>query len=284
MPHVLPPLALALVAALAATPTPPAAPEASAPVRTLTITARDYAFDAPDTVMAGRTLVRLANRGPELHHAFLIRLEGGRTMADLVAALKAGGPPPAWAHDVGGPNTPAPGGASAAVVTLTPGNYALLCMIPSADGTPHVMKGMSRPLTVVAARTAIPTAGDRAATVRDPDVTMRLTDYAFTVSKPLTAGSHVVRVSNGAKQPHEVFIAKLAPGRTVKDLAVWIEKMQGPPPGMPIGGTASMASGESNDVLLDLTPGEYGLYCFVPDAKDGKPHVAHGMLRQITVR
>lgn len=284
MPHPLPPLVLALAAALAATPAPPAAPEASAPVRTLTITARDYAFDAPDTVMAGRTLVRLANKGPELHHAFLIRLDEGKTMADLAAALKAGGPPPAWAHDVGGPNAPVPGGTSTVVVTLQPGSYALLCVIPSPDGTPHVMKGMARPITVVRPRTAVPTAAERPATVREPDVTMRLDDYAFTTSKPLTAGRHVLRVTNGARQPHEVFVAKLAPGKTARDLAVWVEKMQGPPPGTPMGGTASMASGESNDVLLDLTAGEYGLYCFVPDAKDGKPHIAHGMLRQITVR
>jgi len=60
--------------------------------------------------------------------------------------------------------------------------------------------------------------------------------------------------------------------------------MQGPPPGQPIGGVAPLGRGQSNDLVVDLAPGEYGLFCFVPDAKDGKPHVAHGMLRQITVR
>ena len=28
----------------------------------------------------------------------------------------------------------------------------------------------------------------------------------------------------------------------------------------------------------------YALICFYPDAKDGKPHVMHGMLKEITVR
>ena len=46
----------------------------------------------------------------------------------------------------------------------------------------------------------------------------------------------------------------------------------------------SMAQGVVNDVVVDLTPGEYALLCFVPDAGDGKPHVAHGMVRQVTVR
>ena len=34
----------------------------------------------------------------------------------------------------------------------------------------------------------------------------------------------------------------------------------------------------------DFAPGKYGLICFLPDAKDGKPHLAHGMVREITVK
>jgi uncharacterized cupredoxin-like copper-binding protein len=53
---------------------------------------------------------------------------------------------------------------------------------------------------------------------------------------------------------------------------------------MPMGGTSFLSAGESNQVTADFEAGEYALLCFVPDAKDGKPHVAHGMVRQITVR
>ena len=42
-------------------------------------------------------------------------------------------------------------------------------------------------------------------------------------------------------------------------------------------------NGGVNYMTLDLTPGTYAFYCFVPDAKDGQPHVAHGMVREITV-
>ncbi len=52
----------------------------------------------------------------------------------------------------------------------------------------------------------------------------------------------------------------------------------------PIGGTTFLSRGASNDVTADFKPGEYALLCMVPDAGDGKPHVAHGMVRQITVR
>ena len=45
-----------------------------------------------------------------------------------------------------------------------------------------------------------------------------------------------------------------------------------------------MSRGDVVYLPVDLEPGEYGLFCFLPDAKDGKPHVAHGMVKQITVK
>ena len=37
-------------------------------------------FEAPDTISAGRTQVRLVNKGTEMHHAFLLRLDGGKRL------------------------------------------------------------------------------------------------------------------------------------------------------------------------------------------------------------
>ena len=284
----------ALALLLAALPTPPAAAR-TVPVRTLTVTARNYAYDMPDTVAAGRTEFRLLNKGTEMHHVSLVRLEGGHTVADFLAALKAGGPPPAWAHDEGGPNTPVPGGTSVAIVDLKPGNYLTVCFIPSNDGVPHVMKGMIRGFTVVepsrmkaVVKAAAPAGGALAdgtiMNVPVADVTLTLSDYGFGFSKPLTAGKHVLRIENGAKQAHEMFIVRLAPGKTAKDVAAWVEKQQGPPPAEPLGGISAMDPGHVNEIPLDLAPGTYGLLCFIPDAKDGKPHVAHGMMQDIVVK
>jgi len=263
------------------------AAEAQKPTgRVLTITAKDYAFDVPDSVAAGRTEIRLVNQGPELHHAFLIKLEDGKTPADFAQAMQAGGAFPSWARDVGGPNTPAPGKTSIAVLDLKPGTYLLTCVIPSPDGKPHMMKGMARTLTVTAPAIAQPAraVAEEASTVGAADVTMKLVDYGFDLSKPLAAGKHVIRVQNVAEQSHEVVLARLAPGKTPQDLLNWIFKPEGPPPGEPMGGTAAMAKGEWNDIVVDLTPGEYAMFCFVPDAKDGKEHVAHGMIRQFSVK
>jgi hypothetical protein len=50
-----------------------------------------------------------------------------------------------------------------------------------------------------------------------------------------------------------------------------------------VGGASFIAGPVENFVEVDLTPGEYGFLCFVPDAKDGQPHVAHGMMQQFTI-
>ena len=254
----------------------------------LVVEASDYAFTMPDSVAAGRTRIRLVNKGKEMHHMYIVRLEGGKKLADLFAAMQHSaanaapgmhGALPAWTRDMGGPNTPIPGGESGAIVDLAPGTYAVLCVIPSPDGKPHVMKGMAKELTVVAGRPA------HLVDAPAPTVTMTLTDYAFELDKPLTAGQHTIRVVNeAATQSHEVLIARLAPGKTAHDLLAWVEKMDGPPPGMPLGGTVGLAKGVENLIPVNLEPGEYALLCFLPDHKDGKPHVAHGMFRQITVK
>jgi len=191
--------------------------------------------------------------------------------------MKGDSPLPSWARDVGGPNTPGPGGESTAILRLVAGRYAMICVIPSADGKPHVMKGMAKEVIVTPATSNTSNADLRIA------ATMTLVDYGFRFSQPLQAGRQIVRVTNAAAQAHEVVIVRLKPGKTPADVLAWMEKMEGPPPGAPIGGTTPMARGEENLVTLDLTPGEYGLICFAPDANDQKPHFAHGMMATFSV-
>ena len=246
-------------------------------IRTVTVTASDYTFNAPDTIPAGMTEIRLLNRGTEMHHVMLIRFDAGKNLADLAAAMKPESSFPAWAREVGGPNTPGPGGESNAILRLVAGRYAMICVIPSSDGKPHVMKGMAKEIVVTPAASNTTNANIRVSS------TMTLFDYAFQLSQPLAAGRQTIRVKNTAAQSHEVVFLKLQPGKKVADMLGWMEKMEGPPPGAPIGGTTPMARGEENLITLDLAPGEYGLICFVPDAKDAKPHVMHGMITQLTI-
>ena len=115
------------------------------------------------------------------------------------------------------------------------------------------------------------------------DVQVVLKDYGFDVSPALTAGKHTLRVTNSAAQPHEIFIVKLDAGKSAQDLLVWFQKPEGAPPATPLGGVTFLDRGEANYLTLDLAPGQYAFYCFVPDEKDHQPHFAHGMVKQVTV-
>lgn len=242
----------------------------------VTVTATNYSFDAPAEIPAGLTTIHLVTSGPEMHHATFIRLEDGKSFDDFKQAMQKGGPPPSWAVMAGGPNPPRPGGTTDETQLLEPGSYVIICVIPGPDGVPHIAKGMMRPITVVPSSAA--QAPEPAA-----DVTVKLADYSFESSKPLTAGKHVIRIENVGAQPHELVLARLAPGKTASDLAAWVEKMDGPPPGEPLGGVATIHAGGVGFITVDVTPGDYAFLCFVPDAKDGKPHVAHGMMQDFKV-
>jgi hypothetical protein len=249
------------------------APRAPGP-NVVTLTAIDYAFGVPDTIPAGLTTFRLVNQGKELHHASLVRLGDGKTVADFQAALQAAmkhhTPPPAWMGFAGGPNTVTSGDTGTTTQTLEPGSYVFACWIPSADGVLHVMKGMLRPIVV-----SQPTA----------DLSITLTDYDFQLSQPLVAGTRVVRVENAGAQAHEIAIAALSPGKTLQDFITWDQGGgRGPPPtGRWLGGVSALDAGGHAQFTTTFVPGNYLLLCFWPDAKDGKPHIVHGMAKQISV-
>jgi uncharacterized cupredoxin-like copper-binding protein len=255
---------------------PPAAAPAPA-ANPVTFTATDYRYSGPSEIPAGLTAFRLENQGKELHHLVIARLDQGRTFDSLLAALKQPGPPPAWLHFVGGPNAAEPGDASNASTMMQPGHYAVICFIPTAAGIPHVAKGMIGGLEVTPS-----TAPE--ATAAAPDLVIKLNDYSFDLSAPLTPGKHTIRVQNDGPQTHEVVLAQFLPGKSLKDLEAW-EKggEKGPIPAKSLGGVSPMDKGESGEFTVTLEPGDYALLCFVPDAKDGKAHLAHGMTKSVKV-
>jgi len=248
--------------------------------------AKDFAFETPDSITAGWTTFHLVNDGPNLHHLQIVRLDSGKTVADFGAAMQASDknhtPPPSWIVFAGGPNAPSPKAESEATIDMQPGNYVLLCFVDIPNHVPHFTKGMLRPLTVTAAAggpAAEPTA----------DVTVTLADYSFTTAGATTAGKHTFKIVNKGPQAHEIEVVRLAPGKTMKDVNEFMEKayagkVDGPPPLDAIGGIAGMAPGMTQYFTADLTPGNYVLLCFVPDAKDGKPHLEHGMVKEFSVK
>jgi len=122
-------------------------------ISSLSVTMRDFGFDLPASLPAGRLVVKVTNAGPEWHELNLLQLAPGKTMADVQAFMshpdEAGGPPPAI--PVGGINGLGVGGAGYMLLDLQPGSYVAICNIPSAanQGKPHFALGMMKEFSVV---------------------------------------------------------------------------------------------------------------------------------------
>jgi plastocyanin len=252
-------------------------------VPVITVHAKEFAFDMPKSIAAGPTTFRLVNDGKEFHHLSIIKLEQGKTIADFGEAMKAG-KPPEWAVAYGGPNAATPGQTIAATIDMQPGNYVVVCFIPSpGEPTPHVAKGMIAPLTVTAG--GVTQAGAVTEPDPKPDLHLVMKDYAYAFSKPVTAGKHTIHVMNEGAQDHEAVMLKMAPGKRIADFNAWVmSDMKGPPPATTIDGMAGMATGRTAIFTADFTPGTYAIICFVGDKNDGKPHSEHGMMTEFEVK
>lgn len=240
--------------------------------------AQNNSFTGPDTIPAGWTQISLQNEGPEFYHVQLMRLERGKTVSDLIAALRENPIAPDWAKHYGGPNPPHVGESSTAIVFLEPGDYALIDTVPGKDGTPHIHHGMGKSLQV--------TTNDQETAVEPTaDVVMDLDDFSFSLSRPLIAGEQTIRVNNRGAQPHEVFLARLAPGKSAGDLLASLAP-DAPPEAIDwqaLGGVSVIESGAHSYFIVDLEPGTYALLCFAPDHHSGAPHAMLGMMQEFVI-
>lgn len=89
----------------------------------------------PNVVLAGR------NGGSEDHEMLVLRLSNGITSADI---LRASGPGlPEGAEFFGQVTVLAGDRADLVLVDLDPGAYTIVCLLPDANGTPHLAQGMT---------------------------------------------------------------------------------------------------------------------------------------------
>jgi hypothetical protein len=259
-----------------AVPATPAKPAAAAP-RVVSIDAKDYAFDAPESIPGGWTIIRLNNLGQEAHHAQLARLNDGVPFDAFAAAMKENpGKGQALVTMTGGDAATAPNGTSEVQLDLKPGQYVLLCFIPARDGQAHYLKGMLKPITVTAADAAVAPSTEGSITLKD---------FSFEVPAAIAAGKHAFKVSNAGPQDHEMAVVKLADGKTVADyVGFFAGKPNGPPPGQNVGGMQGLAKGADGVVDFDLPPGNYALVCQIPDPASHLAHMQMGMATGFAVK
>jgi hypothetical protein len=127
---------------------------------------------------------------------------------------------------------------------------------------------------------------------------IRLVDFSFSLDTPIVAGRHTIRVENAGAEPHDLVMMKMMPGKTIEDIQNWLNperarrtsQASGPPPSIETlaspgsgGGIAAIAPRMESFIEANITPGEYALFCMAT-APDGRSHIEHGMIRQISAR
>lgn len=274
------------------------APALAAPVEVI---ARDYAFEAPDSIPSGWTTFVLRNEGREEHFLLLQRLPDGTTLEEYKAEistpfdsawheLERGAEKaeagallvellPTWWGDVvqmGGPGFVAPGGVAQTTMSLEPGNYVLECYVKTADGVFHGMLGMLRMLTVTNAASG--------ASEPEADLAITLSNSDMPIEGDLTAGRHTVAV-HFQEHPaiglgNDVHLARLSEGTELDPLVSWmdwmnLEGLRAPAPATFLGGTHEMPVGHTAYFTVELTPGRY--------AWIAESTAAQGMVREFTI-
>ena len=271
--------ALLVVGLLFARPDMTGAAPRSAGIPEIMIHGHDFAFSGPDQIEAGLVAVTLMNDGDEPHQANIARFKDGKTIGDFAAALKQSPTAGLALVDfVGGPNTVNPGASQRVVMSLEAGDYVVLCFVPSADGVPHLAKGMIKPLTVVARASQDAQAEPKA----DAEATLK--DFMVMLPATIKAGPQTWKVTNNGPEPHELGLLRLAAGKTLDDVNAFMRQPAGPPPFAEAGGIGALAPGKSGWFDVDLQPGNYIALCFIPSAAhQGTPHFALGMQAAFTV-
>jgi hypothetical protein len=254
------------------------APVAAAPPRpgVVTFSASEHRFDGPDQLPAGQTTVHLKNRGKQPHQLQFLKLEEGKSPADLAEALKAGNNIPPWAKHMGGPNGVAAGRSAEATLYLEPGSYVIICGMPAKKHHTHAELGMQKALRVV--DTAPP----------PPEFAghfhMAMFEYEYVVVQPLQKGRHTFYVINRGNLNHQASFIRLNPGASAEDVLRALE--QDDPsrlPGTLIGGMSGLEPGRDGTFTAELSPGRYAIMCLFSNAHASDSHAAKGMVMNFTI-
>lgn len=143
-----------------------------------------------------------------------------------------------------------------------------------------------------AARAATPatSAPAAAAPANVPVVTIKVHEdsstYTFDAPAAIDAGWVELDLVNSGALAHQAGIGAVPAGADIAsyEAAVTTDPVTLTGTLDEAGGPNSIAAGQTQKVILNLKPGTYFLYCMVPDPVDDKPHVAHGMVKELTVR
>lgn len=120
----------------AVVPRPPPPP----PAPVVVVTMREFRFDYPPKVPAGRVVFRFVNAGRLIHRPSLLPL--AEDLPSLDEQLRGGQRRPVTPF--AGILDRGPGQSASFAVDLAPGRrYGIICFVRDADGSSHALKGMN---------------------------------------------------------------------------------------------------------------------------------------------
>ncbi len=258
----------------------PAAPE-------MAITGVDYGFQVSGSMAAGLTKISFTNAGKEMHMTGLGKLQAGKKLADVQAALKSGEEAAfetVFDEKEGDSNAPqvlSPGYSASTYMTLSAGTYTLICFVPAADGKAHYEKGMLSEFTVAAATSTT------AAVAPKASAELVFANGKLTGPASLPAGKTVFRVTTDAN--HELIGLIPLNGATPEQALAYIEakfESDKPPTGPDLGAIGlqihDFDAGEEIVFELDLKPGTLMLGCELEGEKEGDPKHAERLVVTVT--
>ncbi len=240
----------------------------------------------PPTVRAGLVNMTLKNSDTRPRSAQIIRVTGDQTVDDVLKVVNADETKiPAFMQDGGGIAAVKPGETGTASQVLAPGRYVIWDDdggdeedAPSNDELGA--KGEFQ-VTGPAVKAELPS---QPATVTATDEGDKEYGFAFSGLKP---GENRVRFENTGEQLHHALFIPINKGKTIAEVeeAFKTDDFKGPPPVDFAKGTGTVVidAGVAQNITLDLPAARYAVICFLSDRKGGKPHVAKGMIDELTV-
>lgn len=249
------------------------------------VSAKDFKFEAPDSIASGWNTFRFTNEGAQEHFFYIYQLpdtmsyqqfldeamvpfgtvwgryasgETDRATAEQEFAEEL----PAWFFTdlvpSGGPALTEPGETSQTTVNLTPGLYVVECYVKAPDGSWHTELGMQQTIRVTDDETG------RQAPEADAELT--LTNYNIESEGTLEAGTQTIAV-HVEENPegfmmHDINLFRLDDSTSTDDIVQWMdwmdkEQFRAPAPAYSLGGVEHMAAGKTGYMTVDLTPGRY---------------------------
>jgi len=248
------------------------------------------AMTVPASLKAGLVNMTLTNSDTVPRSAQLLRIVGNHPIADVVKVVTGDGEKiPNWVQDGGGVAAVEPGESATASQVLAPGRYVLLDdeQGEGDDAKSYAELGAAKEFTVTGerSRARLPA---RPATITAEDATEgRKKTYGFRL-EGLKAGTNQVHFQNTGLELHHAIFAPLRKGATIAE-AEKLFASDRPPSGPPpvdfakITGTKVIDAGIEQNITLDLAAGRYAVVCFISDREGGDPHVAKGMIEELTV-